>query len=89
MKNKIINYGFRYSFRRQILLVNPSTMPELIMPSLKLERNDDMVENIQRWEDDGGGIIDEITSTTEKYPVQPIGHDQSISQDLPEKRESQ
>lgn len=59
------------------------------MPNLKPERNADMVENIQRWEDDGGGIIDETTSTTEKFPVQSTCHDQSIPQDLPERRESQ
>lgn len=89
MKNKIINRRFRYSFGRRILTMNPRTMPELIMPNLKPERNADMVENIQRWEDDGGGIIDETTSTTEKFPVQSTGHDQSIPQDLPERRESQ
>lgn len=89
MKNKIVNRRFRYSFRRRILPMHPRTMLKLIMPRLKLERNADMVDNIQRWEDDGGGIVDEITSTTKKFPVQHTGHDQSIPQDIPERRESQ
>jgi len=89
MKNKIFSYRFRYSFRRRILPSNKRTMPELIIPNLKLERSDDMVENIRRWEDDGGRIVDELTSMIHQYPVQPTGHHQSIPQDLPEKRESQ
>jgi hypothetical protein len=52
--------------------MNPRTMPELISPSLKLERSDDMVENIQRWEDDGGGLVDELASVAERLPVQPV-----------------
>lgn len=45
-----------------------------------------MVENIQRWEDDGGGIVDELTSTTENLLVQPTSHDQSTPRDLPEQK---
>ena len=75
MKNKIINHRFRYSFRRRILPTNLRTMQELKIPSLKLERNDDIVENVQCWEDDGGRIVDELTSTIYKYPAQPTGHD--------------
>jgi hypothetical protein len=52
--------------------MNPRTMPELISPSLKLERSDDMVENIQRWEDDGGGLVDELASVAERLPVQRV-----------------
>jgi len=72
--NKIFSYRFRYFFRRRFLHMNSRLILSGITPNIKLGRGNNMGENIRRWEDDGGRIVDEITSTTEKLPVQPTDH---------------
>lgn len=89
MKNKSFSRGL-YVFGKKIRFKEPRTiLLELVIPHSKLEKSRDLLENIQRWEDDGGGIVDEISSMAERLPVRPTDHDQSMLQRLPGEGEIQ
>ena len=44
--------------RQRIHGKNPDNMLELVRPESELERSKGVLENILRWEDDGGQMLD-------------------------------
>lgn len=86
MKNKPSNGRLSYFFTPRI---HHGNVLAWAMPASESEKSKRIIENIQRWEDDGGRIVDELVSTVERLPVKPAGHDQSIPRNLLEKGESQ
>jgi len=58
MKNKSSNRGWSYFFRQRIHGRHPVKILELVGPDSELERNKGVNENILRWEDDGGPVLE-------------------------------
>ena len=57
MKNKSLYRGLSYFFRQRIHRTNQNNMLEFVRLDSELERSNGMLENILRWEDDGGQMI--------------------------------
>jgi hypothetical protein len=76
MKNKPSNGRLSYFFTPRI----HGNVLAWVKPASESEKSKRIIENIQRWEDDGGRIMDELVSTVERLPVRPAGHDQSMLQ---------
>jgi hypothetical protein len=79
MKNKPSSSRLSYYFAPRIH-GNVLAWVKLASESEKSKRT---IENIQRWEDDGGRVMDELVSTVERLPVRPAGHGQSMLQRSP------
>ncbi len=60
MKNKSSNHhGLSYFFRQHIHGKDSSVnMLELVKPDSELEKSKGVLENILRWEDDGGPVFE-------------------------------
>jgi len=58
MKNQIRNYRPPYFFAQQVHGKDPVNKWELVIPHFKPGRGKAMFENILRWEDDGGKILE-------------------------------
>ena len=57
MKNKSSGSGLSYYFTKRIYGRDQDKMLELIRPDSELERSKGFLENILRWEDDGGQMF--------------------------------
>jgi len=79
MKNKPSNGRLSYFFTPRI----HGNVLAWVKPASESEKSKRIIENIQRWEDDGGRVMDELASTVEQLPVRPAGHGQSILQRSP------
>ncbi|HLO33574.1 MAG TPA: hypothetical protein VK249_30780 [Anaerolineales bacterium] len=71
MKIKSIDHALPYFFTQRIHGKDPANLLELASPDLELERNKSLLENILRWEDDGGKIIEIKHSTLDWKRKQP------------------
>jgi hypothetical protein len=85
MKNKPSSSRLSYFFAPRI----HGNVLAWVKPASESEKSQQIFENIQRWEDDGGGIVDEFASMVERLPVRPTDHDQSMPQRLPGEGETQ
>jgi hypothetical protein len=63
MKNKSSQRGLSYFFTQRIHGKDSDNMPELVKPESESEITKSVLDNILRWEDDGGKII-EINHST-------------------------
>jgi hypothetical protein len=82
MKNQTPKHRSSYFFTEQIRGKDPNTLLEPAVPPSNLTRSKDMFENILRWEDDGGIIVDVNSSTLDQIFVQPVrsaNHEQAMS----------
>lgn len=59
MKNKSFKPGLPYLFRRQLHgKVSLSTILESLKPESEWDRTENVIEDILRWADDGGQMLD-------------------------------
>ena len=58
MKIKSFDHALPYFFTQRIHGKDPDHLLELARPDPELERSKGVLENILRWEDDGGKIIE-------------------------------
>ncbi len=58
MKIKSFDHALPYFFAQRIHGRDPGNSLELARPDPELERSKGVLENILRWEDDGGKIIE-------------------------------
>ena len=63
MQNKLTDRRFSYIHTRRIQNKVPKNILELVGPDPELERSNGELENILRWEDDGGAIFNTRKST--------------------------
>ena len=63
MKIKLLDHALPYFFTQRIHGKGPGNLLELARPDPELERSKGVLENILRWEDDGGKIIENNHAT--------------------------
>ena len=68
MKNRFSNGRLSYSFTPRI----HGNVLAWVKPAFESERSNGVIENILRWEDDGGKIIEINYSTPDRQLVQPV-----------------
>lgn len=69
MKKKSLKLRLSSFLGQRILLVDSSgNMPELIKPASGWERADSVIEDILRWADDGGKMLDLGNRTARSDP---------------------
>ena len=72
MQNKLKDRRFSYLNTRRIQNKVSKSIHELVRPNPKLERSSGELENIMRWEDDGGLIVGVNVFTDDLPPISPI-----------------
>jgi len=68
MKNKFFNGRLSYFFTPRI----HGNVLAWVKPAFESERSKGVIENILRWEDDGGKIIEINYSTLDRHLVRPV-----------------
>jgi hypothetical protein len=68
MKNRFSNGSLSYFFTPRI----HGNVLAWVKPAFESERSKGVIENILRWEDDGGKMIEINYSTLDRHLVQPV-----------------
>jgi hypothetical protein len=71
MKIKLLDPALPYSFTQRFHGKGPGNLLELVRPDPELERSKGVLENILRWEEDGGKIIEINHSTLDQKRKTP------------------
>src|SRR6185503_8457395 len=69
MKNKFSNGKLSYFFTPRI---HGNVLASVKKPASESERSKRVIENIPRWEDDGGKIVEINSSTLDQHFIQPV-----------------
>jgi len=72
MQNKLTDRRFSYINTRRIQNKVSKSIHELVGPDPEMERSSGELENIMRWEDDGGLIVGVNVFTDDLPPISPI-----------------
>ena len=72
MQNKLTDLRFSYINTRRIQNKVSKSIHELVGPDRELEKSSGELENILRWEDDGGLIVGVNVFTDDLPPISPI-----------------
>ena len=71
MKIKSFDHALPYFFAQRLRGKDPDNQLELLRPDPELERSKGVLENILRWEDDGGKIIEISYSMLDRQRNKP------------------